>query len=157
MGVIYSTNTDTRISSITFSSTGRTAEFTEDESREFKLFLLRIKAEGKLQHQSDKFDNPFRLFTYSDSLRAMSITVTGAVQVIIGELAQNIIDLEITSEYDNLLPLAADRIKSLYSTEVGLSDTSSREAMGEYLQEKLMEAFDAVDHIPMMQDFMNHL
>ena len=90
--------------------------------------------------------------------RDTAIGITAAVRVIIDELAQNILDLEITCEYDNLLPLAADRIKALYPTGVGLSDTAAREAMGEYFRDRLLEALDIDEHLQMMmQDFMNHL
>jgi hypothetical protein len=104
-----------------------------------------------------KPENPFSLFLSSDTLD-MVVDITEVVTAIIDELAQNIIDLEMTSEYDNLLPLAADRIKSLYHTGVGLSDTASREAMGEYFKDKFSEVFDVDEHLEMMtNDFMNHL
>ena len=104
-----------------------------------------------------KPENPFRLYLSSDTLD-MVVAVTETVKIIIDELTQNIIDLEMTSEYDNLLPLAADRIKTLYNKEVGLSDTASREAMGEYFKDKFSDVFDIDEHLEMMtNDFMNHL
>jgi len=96
-------------------------------------------------------DNPFKLFHG----KAERITLT--IKELINNLARDIIDLEVTSEYDNLLPAVADKIKIFYSRGVGLSDTASREAMADYLEEKLAMAFDAVDYTQMRQDFYMHL
>ena len=157
MGATFGKDLDTGMSNIKFGSTGRTVEFTPEESADFEIFLRGVEATGRMKQQDSKEPyNPFHLLL-TDSKRNTVITVTAAVRVIIDQLAQNIIDLEITSEYDNLLPTAAYDIKNFYNTNVGLSDTASREAMGVYLQSKLVKVFDAVDHIPMMQDFMNHL
>lgn len=148
MGATFGKDLDTGMSHIKFGSTGRTVEFTPEESVDFEHFLKGIEIIGRI-----KSDNPFHLFQND-----VSIGVTIAIKLIIDELAQNIIDLEMTSEYDNLLPGAADRIKRFYNTKVGLSDTASREAMGAYLQLKLTKALDIDEHLQMMtQDFMNHL
>lgn len=153
MGATFGKNLDTGMSHIKFGSTGRTVEFTPEESVDFEAFLKGVEVTGRMKEQVQKeLDNPFHLFKTD-----VAIGVTIAVKLIISELAQDIIDLEITSEYPNLLVKAADRIKRFYNTKVGLSDTASREAMGVYLQTKLVKVFDAVDHIQMMQDFMNHL
>ena len=150
MGATFGKDLDTGMSHIKFGSTGRTVEFTPEESVDFEHFLKGIEVIGRI-----KSDNPFHLFQND-----VSIGVTIAIKLIIDELAQNIIDLELTSEYENLLPAAAGRIKMFYKTKVGLSDTTSREAMGEYFKNKLIPSFDEdeVEHLEMMtNDFMNHL
>lgn len=156
MSLTYGSDSNTNMSTLKFDSTGRTVQFTPEESRDFTNFLLKMKAEGKIKQESNKPDNPFHLYM-SDYRRDTAIAVTIAVKLIINELVQDIVDLEMTSEYGELLPDAAYGIRQFYNTSVGLSDTASREAMGEYFQEQLMESFDPVDHIQMMQDFINHL
>lgn len=48
MSATYGTNSDTCMSSLKFNSTGRTVEFTVEESEDFEKFLLGIKMQGKL-------------------------------------------------------------------------------------------------------------
>jgi hypothetical protein len=144
LGVTFGKNLDTNMSSLKFDSTGRTVEFTPEESADFDTFLKGIKTMGKIE-QEDKQepDNPFRLFM-DDYRRDTAMAVNIAVRLLIDELVQNISDLEVTSEYDNLLPDVA-------------SDTSSREAMAEYFEGLLEPIFDAVDYTQMRQDFFMHL
>ena len=83
--------------------------------------------------------------------------MTIKVKQYIDNLAQEIIELEVTSEYDGLLLPTVTAIRKFYNRGVGLSDTASREAMANYFEEQLAETFDAVDYTQMRQDFWEML
>jgi len=112
--------------------------------------------------QTVKYENPFALYHINNNEAhdvdvRRALVVSNKVKIILDNLAQAIIDLEITSEYDNLLPDAADAIKAYYDQKIGLSDTASREAMVGYFEGLLEPTFDAVDYTQMRQDFYEHL
>lgn len=132
MGATFGKNLDTGMSHIKFDSTGRTVEFTEEESNDFDVFLRRMRAEFKMLDPGFREkDNIFKLYT------GLAKTITETVKKIVDELVKDISALEITSYYDQRIHSAAERIKVLYNRGAGLSDTASREAVAEYLEAEL--------------------
>lgn len=109
-----------------------------------------------------QYDNPFSLFYINDKTAdkedvQRALVVSTKVKDTIDTLAKAISDLEMTSEYVNLLPFAAQDIRTFYDSYVGLADTVSREKMADYFEGLLEKIFDAVDYTQMRQDFVIHL
>lgn len=52
MSVTHGKNSDTGMSSLKFDSTGRTVEFTPEESKDFETFLRGIKMQGQMSKES---------------------------------------------------------------------------------------------------------
>jgi hypothetical protein len=112
--------------------------------------------------QKIHYDNPLSLYHINDNnsddidLRR-ALVVSKKVKEAIVSLVNAISDLEITGDYNNLLPFTADKIKVYYDQKVGLSDTASREKMAAYFEGLLKDIFDADDCTQMRQDFFMHL
>ena len=162
MGATIGKNLDNGMTSITFDSTGRTVQFTKEESIDFDERMKIIRMEGKLQTKSTPLvDNPFSLYMDAPNLTVedieRAIIVSHNVKKVINDLVSSISELEITSEYDELLFEAAQKIIYFYNEKVGLSDTASREAVVDYFEDRICVYFDAVDWEPMKQQLWQML
>jgi len=195
MGATYGTSLDTKMSTITFDSTGRAVQFTVEESGDFETFLRGIKMQGKICKESIAHDalvelqklgkaieggdpntiadlwlfhakrvldkavlnnmipkeetlNPFALYFINDSpfddeydveKVKTALNVSKVVKDYLDELAGMLIAYDGPKSLEELMTPTAAAIRVFYDSDVGLSDTASRDSVIEYLDKFLAE------------------
>lgn len=131
----------------------------------------KVVEKGILNNMIEKieYENPFSLYFINNELASKeylreALKVSEKVKEIIDSLAHGLIVLEIPANYKNKklvqqeqLVQAADGIKAYYDLKTGLSDTSSREAVIDYLGGLLEPTFDNATTRQLMQDLFYNL
>lgn len=104
--------------------------------------------EDKDKKDMNVIDNPFSLYMDSDNITRndliRAINTSNAVKEILSIAISDISELVLSFKDDDknleaIYKIASSQIRNYYEQKVGLSDTSSRESIGIYIQKKLEE------------------
>jgi len=93
-----------------------------------------------------EYENPFCLYFINDDnadieKRQKALVISMKIKKILDDLVENMSEMEITSEYEVCFIMASSDIKAFYDDGVGVSDTVLREAIHDYLRDKLAFIF----------------